>query len=223
MTRAVFPERLRARADRAQIEIADVVADALDAYFRLLAKWNGTINLTALPLEPPTDDALDRLFIEPLAAAHYIKNALTHVPLPVWFDLGSGGGSPAVPLKIVQPQMRLSMVESRSRKAAFLSEVARTLGLSDTNVVNSRFEELTFPDATVDLITVRAVRGDALLTESALRLLNDKGVLAVFGVPPRANGEWDAIRTVQLLPDAESSQLSVICRVPRGTKPLTAI
>ena len=76
-----------------------VAADSLDAYYRLLARWNRTINLTALSLDPLADEALDRLFIEPLAAAPYIREALDVTPLSVWFDLGSGGGSPAIPLK----------------------------------------------------------------------------------------------------------------------------
>ena len=47
--------------------------DPLEAYFRLLTQWNAKINLTALPLEPPTDETFDRLLIEPLAAAPQLE------------------------------------------------------------------------------------------------------------------------------------------------------
>jgi len=145
------------------------------------------------------------------------------VPLPVWFDFGSGGGSPAVPLKIVLPATRLSMIESRSRKAAFLSEVVRALGLSETLVVTSRFEGLQGAEGTVDLITVRAVRSDESLAGTASRLLRDHGILALFGTATAKASSLELVRTVQLLPDDETSQLNLSGRVPRGTKPLTAI
>ena len=217
MTKEGFRSRLLERAARAQIASTDATIDSLHAYFRLLARWNRTINLTAFPLDPLTDEAVDRLFIEPLAAARYIQRALHNAWRPVWFDLGSGGGSPAIPLKIVEPHQRLSMIESRSRKAAFLSEVVRGLELKDTDVVNSRFEELTVRDGTVDLVTVRAVRSDASLVATASRLLNDNGVLAIFGSALDSADEWESLDTVQLLSWLESSQLSIHRRVPRGT------
>ena len=223
MIESPFRARVHERAARAGLHVDAAVEEVLDGYVRLLAKWNGTINLTALSLDPPSDEAIDRLIIEPLAAAHYIQDALRDVPLPVWFDFGSGGGSPAVPLKIVLPGTRLSMIESRSRKAAFLSEVVRALGLSETLVVTSRFEELQGTEGTVDLITVRAVRNDESLAGAASRLLRDHGILALFGPAARNASSLELVRTVQLLPDDETSQLNLSGRVPRGTKPLTAI
>ena len=105
---------------------------------KLLAQWNARINLTALPLDPPTDETFDRLLVEPLAASRQIP---THTP-NVWFDLGSGGGSPAIPLKIARPALRLTMIDSKERNGAFLREVIRTLGLADSVVQTARFEEI---------------------------------------------------------------------------------
>lgn len=148
-----------------------------EAYFRLLAQWNVKINLTGLPLQAPTDDTFDRLFIEPLAAAALVANAPG-----IWFDLGSGGGSPALPLKLVRPALALTLVESKTRKAAFLREVVRALKLPATDVANVRFEEL--PDMTkADLVTVRAVRPDAALFNVSARLLKRGGRLFLFGKP----------------------------------------
>src|SRR5204862_31357 len=89
VTKEEFRARLAERAGRANATVSEAMIDALDAYYRLLARWNGTINLTALSLDPLTDEALDRLFIEPMAAAPYIREALDVTPLSVWFDLGS--------------------------------------------------------------------------------------------------------------------------------------
>jgi 16S rRNA (guanine527-N7)-methyltransferase len=147
-----------------------------EAYFRLLAQWNVKINLTGLPLQPPTDDTFDRLFIEPLAAAALVAN----VP-GIWFDLGSGGGSPALPLKLVRPALALTLVESKTRKAAFLREVIRALKLPATDVANVRFEELADAAKKADLVTVRAVRPDAALFNVSARLLKGGGRLLLFG------------------------------------------
>jgi 16S rRNA (guanine527-N7)-methyltransferase len=223
VTKDEFRDRVTARARRADAAISEAEIDALDTYFRLLARWNRTINLTALPLEPPTDEALDRLLIEPVVAAHYIREAFDSTPLSVWFDLGSGGGSPAIPLKIAIPQLRLTMVEGRARKAAFLSEAVRALNLGSAAVIAARFEDLDAPQHSADLVTVRAVRADESLDEAASMLLAVTGVFALFG-PQTPQGEsWEVIRTVQLLPWAEPSKLSLSRRVPRGTKRLTSI
>jgi 16S rRNA (guanine527-N7)-methyltransferase len=152
--------------------------DPLEAYLRLLTHWNAKINLTALPLDPPTDQTFDRLLVEPLGAARHIEDK----PL-VWFDLGSGGGSPAIPVKIARPALNLTMVESKERKAAFLQEAIRTLELKNSSVRNDRFEDLA-KDPTlvrsVDLVTVRAVKIDAGLLETAANLLREGGRLLLF-------------------------------------------
>jgi len=84
VTTLEFRERLARRTRRAKAPITLAMLEPLEAYFRLLAQWNEKINLTALPLEAPTDEAFDRLLVEPLAAAKQIP---THTPT-VWFDHG---------------------------------------------------------------------------------------------------------------------------------------
>ena len=117
--------------------------------------------------------------------ANYVRDSLLN-----WVDLGSGGGSPAFPLKIVRPAATLRLIETRSRKAAFLREVARELEFSDVEVVNERFEESStrpeFREA-ADLITVRAVRIDTPQAEATQRLLRANGQLMLFSSRRPAN------------------------------------
>ena len=130
--------------------------DQLQQYLELLRHWNRKINLTALPVDALGNPTIDRLFIEPLSAARLFGRG----PMR-WADFGSGGGSPAVPLKIACPASGLTMVESRGRKAAFLREVTRELGLSDVTVLGMRAEALeTQSIEPFELITIRAVRVD---------------------------------------------------------------
>jgi 16S rRNA (guanine527-N7)-methyltransferase len=174
-----FHERLSRRASKANVSLTATVVERLEAYYRLLARWNRKVNLTALHLEELSDPAVDRLLVEPLAAARFVLDS----PL-AWFDLGSGGGSPAIPLKIVRPAARLTLVESKVRKAAFLREAVRMLGLENASVENDRFEDIaarTPTDAAmVELVTVRAVKTDKVLFRASRALLREGGRLLLF-------------------------------------------
>jgi len=152
--------------------------ELLERYYSLLQRWNTRINLTALPLDGFPAATLDRLIVEPVAAAKWVKDASS-----TWFDLGSGGGSPAIPLKVMRPALRLAMVESRGRKAAFLREVVRTLELDGTAVFSQRAEELAaepVAHAKADVVSVRAVRMDDELVRAAMTLLKIDGRLLQF-------------------------------------------
>lgn len=179
MSEDVFRELLRARAEAAEISVAPLVEDGLAAYFRLLAHWNTRINLTSLSLDPPTVQGVDRLFIEPLAAAPLIRSNVS-----IWFDLGSGGGSPAIPLQLVKPAQRLIMVESRQRKAAFLREAIREIPVPAAEVEVSRIEEVAADShnpGIADLVTVRAVRMEASMIGWIQTLLRFGGQAVLFG------------------------------------------
>jgi len=175
-----FREELLDRTVSAGISLTAEEIGQLELYFRLLAKWNARTNLTALPLTPPTAETFDRLLIEPLVAANHVPAATL-----TWFDLGSGGGSPALPLKIVRPGLRLTMIESKARKAAFLREAVRLVGLSDAVVENDRLEGVASRTGAhqVDLITVRAVRLAGELVNFIHPLLTLDGRLLHFHTP----------------------------------------
>ena len=219
MTSREFGNRIRRRAKKANVQVAPDVLTKLEAYYRLLVRWNDKINLTALPLRELTDAAVDRLLIEPLASARYLPEG----PL-TWFDLGSGGGSPALPLKAVRPSAHLTMVESKARKAAFLREAVRALGLMDAEVEAVRFEDLITTRPVVcgtgQLVTVRAVKLDNAFFDVARALLGRGGLLFLFSsfeMGPRVAPGFEPLQTVRLAPSARmgslpSSQLIILRR-----------
>jgi 16S rRNA (guanine527-N7)-methyltransferase len=205
---------LRARLERAGASVDAAAAAALEHYYSLLARWNPKINLTALPLNPPGDETFDRLFVEPLVAAGHIEPPnFRDAPLK-WIDLGSGGGSPAIPLKVVRPSWALTMVEAKERKAAFLREAVRALRLPDADVANVRFEELD-ADATADVVTVRAVKLDGTFSDAVRSLLKRDGVLAVFGSSEATLPGFVVESSVSLIP--RNPAVLTLLRVPRGT------
>ncbi len=208
MTSLEFRDRLARRARRAKAHLTLSMLGPLEAYFRLLAQWNAKINLTSLPVNEPSDEAFDRLLVEPLAAARQVPDASK-----VWYDLGSGGGSPAIPLKIARPALKLTMIESKERKAAFLREAIRTVGLTGTTVLNERFEEMaeTLGNAGVaDLVTVRAVKADSELFTTAGLLLSTDGRLLLFRPAHAASADPPGFARVStvLLTDTPPAYLS---------------
>jgi 16S rRNA (guanine527-N7)-methyltransferase len=170
--------RLLRRAAKADLAIAAPVADRLVAYLELLLRWNRKINLTALENQ---DEAIDRLLLEPLAAARHIRPAAGRL-----IDLGSGGGSPAIPLVLALPGLDLTMVEIKARKAAFLREAVRVLELPRTLVETVRFEELLERNGhrgTYSLVSVRAVRMDGGALRQVAEFLAPDGLALLFRGP----------------------------------------
>lgn len=182
MTSQEFQSRLSRRARRAGLAPSGhQVTAGLEAYLRLLSRWNKKINLTALSLDEAPDDAIDRLLIEPLAAVRHLPRLDCSV-----IDIGSGGGSPAVPMKLADPSLKLIMVESKIRKAAFLREVVRTLELDGVTVETSRYEELLArPELheALDVVTVRAVRLEPRTLRGVQAFLKRGGRLLLFRGP----------------------------------------
>jgi 16S rRNA (guanine527-N7)-methyltransferase len=179
MSTRSFRELLEARARVTHIQLRPELIDQFEAYYRLLAHWNSRINLTGLALDHPTPQAIDRLFLEPLSAISSMPSRVA-----VWFDLGTGGGSPAIPLQLAHPAERLIMVESRDRKAAFLREVVRELSLPGAEVEVSRIErvaKVSHNFGLADLITVRAVRVASSLLSDINTLLKAGGKAMLFG------------------------------------------
>jgi 16S rRNA (guanine527-N7)-methyltransferase len=196
-----FRERLRARLDAAALSAggdmpsllaSDGQLDQLEQYFDLLRHWNRKINLTALPLDELHDATIDRLLVEPLSAARLIGRTALR-----WADLGSGGGSPAIPLKIARPSAVLTMVESRQRKAAFLREVGRELGLGDVSVVGMRVEAMAVNAMErFDVVTVRAVRLDRAFLRTSAQLLRPTARLICF-LPAAVNAPFPGFKPIE--------------------------
>jgi 16S rRNA (guanine527-N7)-methyltransferase len=187
MTPREFNERLAKRARKANVTLDPQTVESLTAYYRLLEFWNEKVNLTAFSLKDAPDEAIDRLLIEPLAAAKHLHGGHTHGPHlgphPRLVDIGSGGGSPAIPLKIAIPSLSLLMVESKTRKSAFLREAVRHLNLADASVETSRAEDLlTRPELheSQDLVSVRAVRVEQKLLTSIQAFLRLGGRILLF-------------------------------------------
>lgn len=215
MNSSQFADRLHERARERGLTLTEGQGQQLERYYALLRRWNKQTNLTSLALElPPGDQTIDRLFLEPLVAAGLLEDK----PLEC-YDLGSGGGSPAIPLKVFRRNLALTMVEARERKTAFLRETVRHLGLTGVTVLTARAEDL--PASTcnaADVVTIRAVRMDAALLAAILRLLKPTGHLVTFGSAAAPTGFAPRYQTTLLGSTSSVRVLSPIPKVPLTPK-----
>jgi 16S rRNA (guanine527-N7)-methyltransferase len=121
----------------------------IQQYMRTLLAWNDKVNLTAIR------DPLEILY------RHFCESMYAAVAVPVekgrLADVGSGGGFPGLPIKILRQEMELILVESNVKKATFLAEVIRDLGLTDARVLVSRYEELGEEVTPLDTVCSRAI------------------------------------------------------------------
>ena len=171
-------ERLERLATRAKIRIEPQLSEKLRTYYDLLIHWNTRIKLTSAR-DP--DLYINRLLIEPLIAARKIP--ARDISL---LDVGSGGGSPSIPLKLARPRLSLTMVESKVKKAAFLREAVRILDLQTAKVETERCEDLLlrqeFREA-MAFVSVRAVRIDKALLNRLQAFLAPGGQILLFRGP----------------------------------------
>jgi 16S rRNA (guanine527-N7)-methyltransferase len=191
------------RARLAGVEIPAVLQEKLLAYYEVLTRWNRKINLTSLS---NPDEAVDRLLLEPVVAAAELPKSVRLL------DLGSGGGSPAIPLALALGAPSLVMVESRHRKAAFLREAARVVELSAV-VEAVRFEELEARSSyrgEMDVVSIRAVRMDTSTLDLAGRFLKSGGIVALFASasPEEIPGSLEQVKISSLVGTSVLVQLA---------------
>jgi 16S rRNA (guanine527-N7)-methyltransferase len=173
-----FQERLTRRARRAGATVSPTLATKLEVYFKLLTAWNAKMNLTGLDLTAVGPDALDRLLVEPLVAARHVSPSVARM-----IDIGSGGGSPAIPLALALSSPHLMLVEAKTRKSVFLREALRALDMTAAEVVTSRFEELLSRPPlheAHELLTLRAVRVEGAVLMNLQAFVRPGGEIFLF-------------------------------------------
>src|ERR1039458_6806634 len=114
--------------------LAPRLLEALQRYLDLLLRWNARVNLTAVR-DP--EKIVTRHFGESLFAARILLPGREGAAASTLADVGSGAGFPGVPMKLFAPQLELTLIEAHSKKAVFLREVVRSLGLDCVEVFRS--------------------------------------------------------------------------------------
>ena len=178
------------------LELPAECREKLLAYLALLYKWNKTFSLTALREQ---DKAVSHHLLDSLAI-------LPHVPDGNLLDVGSGGGMPGIPLAIVRPELSVTLLDSNSKKTAFLRQAAIELALPNISVHCGRVEQYHPPV------------GYAAITSRAFAELVDfvslsRHLLAVGGRWLAMKGVWPQ-EEIARLPNDVSIESVLRLRVP---------
>ena len=146
--------------------------EAIRKYISLVLRWNQRISLTRVT-DP--DEILRFHFGESLFAINQVPIRGGRLA-----DVGSGGGFPGLPLKIALLELELVLIESNVKKAVFLSEVCRELGLNNVEVFRGRMESIPAEDKPYDFITARALGSHPDLLKWASRHLVPRGKIVLW-------------------------------------------
>lgn len=174
-------------------------------YLEELYRWNKKVNLTSV-----ARDKAQAVLIEPSFAMAEFFPAGDALDI---FDIGSGGGLPAIPLAIRYPQHRFTLVESDRKKSIFLQHAASLLGLKNVRVMHERSEKVSQDPAyaaTADVVASRAVKREDVFA-AADGLLKPAGRVIIHHTPD-APAEFGAYRLFSKNPSADCFTRPVSCR-----------
>lgn len=162
-------EMLLVGAGQVGVELTPENAESFEIFTAELLRWNAKLNLTSL--DRPAD----------IITKHYIDSLTICNMLPAGtrlLDIGSGGGFPSIPLKIVRPDLDILSVDSVLKKINFQKQVARLLGFKKFSARHARVEDLVtdFTDS-FDFVVARAVSDLVALAKLALPFLAENGRL----------------------------------------------
>lgn len=128
-------EELQQGARELGVDLTEQQQTQLLGYLALLIKWNKAYNLTAVR-DP--DEMVSRHLLDSLSVVPFVAEAGDN-----WLDVGSGGGMPGIPLAILFPERRFTLLDSNGKKTRFLTQVKLELKLANLEVIHSRVEAFT--------------------------------------------------------------------------------
>lgn len=161
------------------IDINDEQLKQLELYYELLIEWNEKINLTRITEK-------EDVYLKHFFDSATINKIINLNDIETFCDLGTGAGFPGIVIKILFPNINITLVDSLNKRIVFLNEVIKQLGLKKINTIHSRIEDFARENRDkYDLVTARAVAPLNILLEYALPIVKkDKYFLAM-----KANAE----------------------------------
>jgi 16S rRNA (guanine527-N7)-methyltransferase len=156
-------------------------AASFEIYLSLILRWNARTNLTAVR---DVDGILARHFVESIACAQALPAEITTL-----LDYGSGAGFPGIPIALCRPAIQVTLAESHGKKAAFLQEALRTLGLR-AKVYADRADSLA---QEFDCVTLRAVEQMSNAVTVAARLVRPGGWLVLMTTHSELTPQTEAL------------------------------
>ena len=175
------------------IEINNVSFDKFRQFMTLLLDWNTKINLTAIKNE---DEFIDKHFIDSLTVLKYFKDNDRYI------DIGTGGGFPGIPLKLANPTLRGTLIDSVNKKILVNNDVISKLELKDIEALHVRAEDLAFDKnyrEGFDVAVSRAVANLTTLVEYMIPFVKIGGKIICMKGPGLQEELRDAQNAIKIL------------------------
>ena len=188
-------EILRAGFAALGVDAPPAAIEQLRQYYELLEETNAVMNLTAIRGE---QDTARLHFLDCGTLVRYLPEGCVSL-----CDVGSGAGFPGLVLKILRPELRLTMLDSLQKRVAFQRRTADALGLENVECVAGRAEEATALRESFDAVTSRAVARLGMLCELCLPLVKPGGVFLAMKGPDPEEELTEAARAIRLLGGGE--------------------
>ena len=149
------------KCEKIGITLSEKQISQFMTYYDLLVEWNSFMNLTAIT---EFNEVIDKHFIDSLAICEYVdfKNGDSLI------DIGTGAGFPGIPLKIVFPELRITLLDSLNKRIKFLDTVIESLGLENVETIHGRAEDFAKQQSyreKYDIVISRAVANLATVSE----------------------------------------------------------
>jgi len=204
-------ELLRAAAASLGLTLGATHVNAFETYYRELTAWNERLNLTAIT---GYEEVQRRHFLDSLSCLLALPGRTASDDLPDMVpvqvgsgslrlaDVGSGAGFPGIPLKIMLPDARVTLIEATAKKTAFLHHIVRLLGLEGVEILTARVEDVAqMPEhrEQYDLVVARAVAHMCILAEYCLPLCRVGGRVVVQKGSEGAEEAQTALPAIQFL------------------------
>lgn len=181
--------------EKVGIELSELQKEQYRKYYDLVVEWNQKINLTAITEE---DEFYTKHFFDSISLAFY-KDYLNIESI---CDVGSGAGFPSIPLKILYPNLKVTIVDSLNKRIKFLNLVKDELELTDCNFVHARAEEFGQNKEyreSFEIVTARAVARLNVLAELCLPLVKKDGYFLSLKAQKAEEETKEAINAIKLL------------------------
>ena len=186
---------LRDSLDKLKIQYNDEQIEQFRSYYELLTEWNKKINLTAIT---GYEDVVRKHFIDSILICSLLDlNKDIRI-----IDVGTGAGFPGIPIKILNPDCRIVLLDSLNKRVRFLETVVDELGLDNVECIHGRAEDVSREKkyrASFDLSVSRAVANLSTLCEYCIPFLKKGGMFVSYKsdkADDEINGSENAVRTL---------------------------
>lgn len=186
--------RFKQYVNESSIPVTDKQIEQFSIYSDMLLEWNKKVNLTSIT-EP--DDVLIKHFLDSILVLHYLNMPQGAKVI----DVGTGAGFPGLPIKIMRPDLKVTLLDSLNKRLIFLSELLKKLNL-DCSIVHARTEEYGRKEENreaFDFAVSRAVARLPVLCEYCLPFIKSGGVFASMKGPEIKEELNSAEKAVDLL------------------------